>query len=105
MLGVIPGSPGLGTSLDWVAHVLQYAVVMTWFGGVLPPARHWYAALALILLGLAIELVQATSIFRYFDLRDLAANTAGVIIGFLLARTVFRDWCRRVEVLLGGVGE
>ncbi|MDH3647954.1 MAG: VanZ family protein [Gammaproteobacteria bacterium] len=94
--------PGLGLGLDWIAHFLQFAVLMIWFGGILSAPRHPYVAAALILLGALIEIVQATNIFRHFDLLDIVANTLGVIAGLMLVRTWLRDWCYRMEAKFAG---
>lgn len=103
VLGVIPitTSP-LTYGMDWVIHFLEFMVLMTWFGGVASPGRHFYVAIGLVLLGVLIEVSQAMNIFRSFDLKDIVANTAGVVAGLLLVRTWLRNWCYRCEVALGG---
>lgn len=75
---------------------------MIWFGGVVRPKRHLYVALALVMLGVLIEVLQAMNIFRHFDVKDIAANTAGVGFGLLLVKTWLRDWCYRCETALSG---
>lgn len=96
VLGLIPTPPALPEGAAWAAHALQYMVLMLWFGGIYP-SRHLHIASGLVLLGIAIELMQAANIFRTFDIKDIAANIAGVMAGLVLVRTLLRDWCQRVE--------
>lgn len=42
-------------------------------------------------VSLVIELLQLFS-FRFTDIDDLILNTLGAVLGFLLARTLFRGW-------------
>ncbi|MBT8137053.1 MAG: VanZ family protein [Gammaproteobacteria bacterium] len=104
MLGLVPTPPAMPEGVAWAAHTLQYMVLMLWFGGIYPARHHLLIATGIVIVGIAIEVAQAASIFRTFDLKDIAANIAGVIAGLLLVQTVLRDWCRRVENRLPGPG-
>lgn len=101
----MPVTPGLSFGFDWLAHYLEFLVVMTWFGGVVKREWHLYVAAGLIALGVFVEVLQAASIFRHFDLKDIVSNIAGVLTGLLLVRTVMRDWCQRVEARLKGTSK
>ncbi len=103
MLGVIPlAASRHGLGLDWLAHFLEFLVLMAWFGGIVSTKRHIYVAVALIALGVFIEILQAANIFRSFDLKDIVWNIAGVIAGWVLVRTWLRDWCQRIETVVSG---
>ncbi len=69
---------------DKIGHFAAYASLMLCW---LQIDRNAYRlALIFVLMGLALEILQSLSGFRQGDIFDLAANTAGVGIGWLLAR-------------------
>lgn len=70
---------------------------MTWFGGLYDRSGQWLAALALALLGIAIELAQGLQVHRSFDLGDIAANLFGVLAALILVRSWWYRWPQRVE--------
>jgi glycopeptide antibiotics resistance protein len=53
--------------------------------------------LAFIVMGIALELIQATLDYRNFSYLDMGANACGVMIGWLLARTRLADALVYVE--------
>ena len=56
------------------------------------------AAVGLVALGVALELAQeAFTQTRMLDPRDAAANTLGVLLGMLVARTPLRDVLLRID--------
>ena len=56
------------------------------------------AAVGLVALGVALELAQeALTSTRMLDPRDAAANTLGVLLGLLVARTPLRDALLRLD--------
>ena len=56
------------------------------------------AAVGLVALGVALELAQeAFTHTRMLDPRDAAANTLGVLLGLLVARTPLRDALSRLD--------
>jgi hypothetical protein len=56
------------------------------------------AAMGLVALGVALELAQqAFTTTRMLDPRDAAANTLGVLLGLLVARTPLRDLLARLD--------
>ena len=56
------------------------------------------AAVGLVALGVALELAQeAFTQTRMLDPRDAAANTLGVLLGLLVARTPLRDVLSRLD--------
>jgi hypothetical protein len=99
---LVPGGvPGLGLGLDKLAHASAYFVLMVWFAG-LQPRRLWgRLALALIGLGLVLEVAQgAMHMHRVADARDLLANAVGVALGALLAAAGLARWPYRLETWL-----
>lgn len=85
-------SPG-----DKLLHAGSYFVLMLWFSGLYSRRRYVVVALLLLVLGLVLDLAQNFSASRTFDLRDVAANAGGILVGLLLARFVSGGWCQRVE--------
>ena len=58
------------------------------------------AAVGLVALGVALELAQETlTSTRMLDPRDAVANTLGVLLGVLVARTPLRDVLLRLDAL------
>jgi len=56
------------------------------------------AATGLVALGVALELAQqAFTTTRMLDPRDAAANTLGVLLGLLVARTPLRDLLAKLD--------
>jgi VanZ family protein len=106
VLAVIFGSLLPGPSLpkvsvgDKVEHAAAYFSLMVWFGGLYPRNRHWLIALALVGLGVALDLLQLTTETRQFDVADIAANSFGILVGLVLSVSVLGGWCRRLERLL-----
>lgn len=94
-LSLVPlPAPTTLTAQDKLNHLLAYATLMAWWTPLARAACR--PALALLLLGLALELLQARSGYREGDIHDMAANALGVGLGALFARLV-PDWMRRCE--------
>lgn len=54
---------------------------------------YWTFALAAVLLGVVLELVQAyVLVDRSGDVPDAIANTVGVILGFVFIRFTYKKW-------------
>jgi|SRR5687767_3212028 len=78
----VPRLPG-GGHLD---HVLAYAMLMFWFMQLADiGASRALIAVALIALGIALELAQLYVPGRTFEVADMVANAVGVSLGWLLA--------------------
>lgn len=71
---------------DKLGHLAAYALLMLWFAHLAPGRadriRH---ALGFVALGIALEFAQGMTGYRMFDVADMAANTTGVVIGWLIA--------------------
>jgi VanZ family protein len=91
--------PKLGVS-DKLEHVVAYAVLALWFAGIYPKSRYPMIGVLLLIMGIVIEGLQgAMNLGRQADLRDVYANTIGVVSGLLLALIWLGGWAQRVEAL------
>jgi VanZ family protein len=70
---------------DKYGHLIAYGTLMLWFAQLYERSARWVATLGLIALGVALEYVQRSTGYRTFDVWDMAADAAGVLIGFALA--------------------
>ncbi len=80
--------PTLGnddTHLDKIVHLFGYALLMFWWAQ-LVTQRRWKLALAVVVFGIAIELLQGLTPDRLPDPLDALANSGGVLLGWLAAR-------------------
>jgi VanZ family protein len=74
-----------GTHTDKLVHLAGYAVLMFWWAQ-LVVERRWGLALAVMLFGISIELLQGLTPNRQPDMLDALANSGGVLLGWLVAR-------------------
>lgn len=82
------GPPTVGdddSQLDKLAHFAGYALLMFWWAQ-LVVARRWRLALAVMMFGIAIELLQGLTPERQPDPVDALANAAGVLLGWGIDR-------------------
>jgi VanZ family protein len=95
---LIPG-PALQTVhvSDKAMHAGAYFVLMVWFAGFYRHTAYPVIATVLLALGLALDLLQLLTDTRSFDWYDVAMNSAGVILGFVLSTVLLGGWCLRVE--------
>ena len=78
----VPGVPGG----DDVGHLLAYGTLMFWFMQLAANrGSRALIALALIALGIALELAQLYVPGRTFELTDMVANASGVFLGWVVA--------------------
>lgn len=86
-----PSPPDLLTEFqgaDKLIHLSVYGIMMLWFGCIyLPGPRLVHFAVAFILLGIALDLVQGATDYRTMELLDMVSNACGVCLGGLLAKT------------------
>ena len=83
-----PPEPLSFPDADKLEHGLAYAALALWFCQIYlrRPSRMMVVA-ALIAMGVAVEFMQGWSGYRYFDIRDMLANSLGVFLGYGLAHT------------------
>ncbi len=69
---------------DKIGHLLAYGVLMAWWSQLyVSTASRWRLGTAFIVFGAAIELAQGLTPNRSPELLDLAADAAGVLLGWL----------------------
>lgn len=77
--------PSVGFS-DKIQHGLAFAALTSAYG-LMFPRRRWAVLAGMIAIGVAIEVLQAVMPFgRDAELADLAADAAGILIGFIALR-------------------
>ena len=73
---------------DKVGHLLAYAALMGWFSQIYRHASQQIKiAMALVGLGITMEFLQGLTHYRMFDYVDMLANSLGVLIGWVVAKT------------------
>ncbi|MDH5302187.1 MAG: VanZ family protein [Gammaproteobacteria bacterium] len=89
---------------DKWGHLLAYGVLMSWFGLLTWRQVQWRFALGFVVLGVTLEFIQGLTGYRQFDPLDVAANMLGVMLGYGLCATRFRDLLLGLErrLLVGG---
>lgn len=86
---------------DKVAHFGTYGFLTVWFTGMFARGRYWAVALALLGLGLAMEIAQyLMAAGRQADPYDMAANSIGVLVGLGLAARATGGWAPKAEAWL-----
>lgn len=96
---LIPGRevPDLGISDKW-EHSILHASLAIWFGGLYPRSRYWIIALALFSMGVVIEVAQgAMHLGRTADVRDVVANSIGIVIGIGLSLAGLGGWAQWID--------
>jgi len=82
---------------DKVLHLAVYFVLMLWFGQIFRNERHLWLVMFFALFGLILEIAQGAVGSRCYDAYDFAANLAGVLIAWGLARTPLGSILTRFE--------
>ncbi len=83
---------------DKVLHIAAYLAVASWFMGIVEPRRYWFVAIALFVLGAALEFMQLLmNLGRVAEWGDLVANTLGIAVALMLAYAGFGSWLVRIE--------
>jgi hypothetical protein len=83
---------------DKFEHLVAYASLAIWFGGLLPPRRYLYLGLVLLALGGGIEIAQGLmGLGREADWRDFYADALGVAFGLSLSMAGLQYWASWLE--------
>jgi VanZ family protein len=91
----LPKPPGV---TDKMEHVAAYALLALWFAGIYPRSRYVVIGIGLFVMGIAVEWAQGAMPFgRQSDLRDVVANSIGIVAGLMLALIWLGGWAQRVE--------
>jgi VanZ family protein len=86
---------------DKLEHVLAYAVLMFWFAQMYYRTRSRLPfALGFVLLGIALEFLQAFTDTRQFEIADMIADAAGVALGWIIAPPRTGNVLRGLESLV-----
>jgi VanZ family protein len=94
-------TPGTYPGFDKMEHVAAYLVLMVWFAGLHPRHAWRWLALALLAMGVLLELAQgAMHLSRTADVRDVVANAAGVGLGVVASAAGLASWPYRLETWL-----
>ena len=83
---------------DKLYHAFAYFVLMAWFGQIYHTTlqRSMFAVL-FVVLGLAMEYMQSFDPKRMAEFADMVANTTGVLIGYMLTATTFKNVLLNIE--------
>jgi VanZ family protein len=74
--------------VDKLQHALAYGLLMLWFCQVyVRRTQRLFAAALLAALGVVVEFLQGMTGYRHFEPGDMVANVAGVLLGWVWART------------------
>ncbi len=97
-LSLIPALPSIDiTAADKVAHAFAYATLTLWFLQLYPADRRAMLVIGFIMMGIALEFLQGLTASRSFEYADIAANTGGVALGWLLAKTRLSNTLHVIE--------
>jgi VanZ family protein len=94
--------PGAFEWNDKASHIAGHAAMAAYFAGLVPRRGWWKVFVFLFAFGLSIEFAQyAMRVGRDGDLRDVLANSAGAVLGLVLARLGLARWPAWAAWLLG----
>ncbi len=88
MLFLMPQNFTIGRIFDWwdkAQHALAFAVLML-LGFLAYPREFWKLGIALILYGVAIEIIQSWTGWRSGQVLDAVADTVGIVLSGVLIR-------------------
>ncbi len=83
---------------DKIEHFLTYGILMGWFAqlaGRTGSQIRW--CFGLVLMGTGIEFLQAWGGVRHFEIQDMLANASGILMGWVLSRTLFKGTLYRLD--------
>lgn len=90
-------------ALNWLEnadkwlHGLTFLFLSIWFAGLWERRVYWRIAVGLMLFGFIVEGAQRLVGYRTADWLDIAANTAGIIVGLAVATAGLGGWGLWVE--------
>jgi VanZ family protein len=71
---------------DKIGHLAAYGTLMFWFAQLDARRRTRLGyAVGFIALGIALEFAQGMTDYRVFEVADMIANAAGVLLGWIIA--------------------
>lgn len=87
---------------DKVEHVLGFMLIYLWFAQLLERRGHHWLVLWLLVYGALIEVLQGLGGARAMELADLLADGAGLLLGWLIARSSVARLLFRIETFFLG---
>ncbi len=99
---LIPAPDDLNiTGYDKANHLLIYALLMGWFAQLITRREiQLVYMLAFIFMGIALEFLQVQTGYRSFEIGDMAANGAGVFVGWMFSVTMMSGWLLKLDHLI-----
>ena len=86
---------------DKLYHAFAYFTLMFWFSQIYHDSfQRNMIAVVFIFMGFMLEYLQSFDPKRFAELGDMAANTAGVVMGFLLTSGGAKNILHRIEKAL-----
>ena len=83
-----PPEPVRFWGVDKLEHILAYYLLMLWFSQVyVRRTQRLFTAVLLVALGVVMEFLQGMTDYRHFEYGDMLANSSGVLLGWVWART------------------
>ena len=96
-----PPEPVSFANADKLEHGIAYASLSLWFCQLyLSIHSRIMIIAALIGLGVGLEFTQGWTGYRFFDVWDMAANSIGVLFGYILVRTPLGRLFISIEIAL-----
>jgi len=83
--------------MDKWLHGMTFALLAIWFAGQYRPRSYWRIGTGLMFFGLLIEACQRLVSYRSAEWFDVAADSAGIIIGLTVAAAGIGGWSLRIE--------
>jgi len=93
----------LNDALSWFEHTdkwlhgITFVALTIWFSGLFERRAWWRIAIGLMLFGFVVEFLQLQLSYRMADWLDIAANSAGIIVGLAVAAAGLGGWALRFE--------
>jgi len=78
-------------------HAFTFITLSVWFAGLYEKRAWWLIAVGLTLFGFVVEFCQLQVSYRTADWIDIAANTAGILVGLAVATAGLGGWALRFE--------
>ena len=73
---------------DKFYHAFAYFVLMAWFVQIYHGSKyHLVSGVSFVFMGVGLEFLQYYGGIRYFEIADMVANTAGVVIAWMFSNT------------------
>ena len=83
-----PPEPVRFWNADKLEHALAYCLLMLWFSQVYARRmQRLFTVVLLVSLGVCMEFLQGLTDYRSFEYADMLANSVGVMLGWVWART------------------